>query len=363
MLASNLSTEIHSFDNMENFYKPHNMDDTDLKITSQDFFNQDFEDLLPELNSNIFDEGQDSNINNSQNSIYTGVGDIMLGAGNDWCDGISQSKYVTSSLSTNTMKRKATTMTNTILPVKRNKLDLTVRIQPINAQEPTSTSIVGQNQVPNTANICDDILDMQTPAFPIIPIQYEFTYSPETEACQDYQSLSPVPEPSQIIVLPHSPATTSSSIISDFKQEDLSQFSPSTEFSAPPSPASSYPFSPSTNLSSPNSNTTNSKRRRGRPAKIISTEPDEAELSKCKTKAEREHYLRRFRNNEASRKSRLLNKQRTEKVDQDIRQFEQENMSLDAAVESDQIKIKLLKDYIKNKLTANIHNSYNNLVH
>lgn len=143
--------------------------------------------------------------------------------------------------------------------------------------------------------------------------------------------------------------------------------SPSTEFSAPASPASSYPFSPtpSTSISSPNSNnTSNNKRRRGRPSKIISTEPDEAELSKCKTKAERDHYLRRFRNNEASRKSRLLNKQRTEKVEQDIRQFEQENMSLEAAVESDQIKIKLLKDYIKLKLTANIQTSYNqNLVH
>lgn len=168
MFASNLSTEIHSFDNMENFYKPHNMDDTDLKITSQDFLPQEILedcDLLSEINTNIFDGGQDSN--NSQNTIYTGVEDLMLGSGNDWCGKlISQSNYVTSSANTNTMKRKATTMTNnntTILPVKRNKLDLTVRIQSINAQETTSTSTVGQIQIPNTANICDDILDMQTP--------------------------------------------------------------------------------------------------------------------------------------------------------------------------------------------------------
>lgn len=171
MLASNISTEINSFDNMENFYRPHNMDDTDFKITSQDIFNQDFEDvLLPEMDTNIlYDELDSKTNNNSQNIIYTGVvEDFMLGAGNEWCEEISPSKYVTSSSNTTTMKRKATTMTNTILPVKRNKLDLTVCIQSINAHEVTSTSIVGQNQGLNTANICDEILDMQAPpAFPI----------------------------------------------------------------------------------------------------------------------------------------------------------------------------------------------------
>lgn len=171
MLASNISTEINSFDNMENFYRPLNMDDTDLKITSQDIFNQDFDDrLLPEMDTNILYDELDSNTNkNSQHIIYTGVEDFMLGAGNEWCEEISPSKYVTSSSNTTTMKRKATTITNTILPVKRNKLDLTVRIQSIKAQELTSTSIVGQNQDLNTANICEEILDMQAPpAFPII---------------------------------------------------------------------------------------------------------------------------------------------------------------------------------------------------
>uniref|UniRef100_T1GD65 BZIP domain-containing protein n=1 Tax=Megaselia scalaris TaxID=36166 RepID=T1GD65_MEGSC len=301
--------------------------------------------------------------------------DVMLGTGNDWCENlstISQSKYVTSSSQsyTNTVKRKAETMTNhtntAILPIKRNKLDLKVRIQQINAQELTSTNTVGQFQTIdpplNTASICNDILDMQAP--PEFPVYYTNTYSPATESCQEYQfTYSPVPEPSQTIDLPHSP--DSSSILSDFKQEEPYQFSatnspPSTEFSAPASPASSYPFSPSasTNTSSPNSSNNTNKRRRGRPSKVISTEPDEAELSKCKTKAERDHYLRRFRNNEASRKSRLLNKQRTEQVEKDIRHFEQENLSLEQAVESDKIKIKMLKEYINNKLTTNMQKSY-----
>lgn len=152
------------------------MDDTDLKITSQDFYQhlEDFNPLPSEIDINVFDAGQTIyNSNNSQNSIYTGVEDYMLGTGNDWCDGISPSKYMTSSSTsshshTNTTKRKATTVTNAILPVKRNKLDLTVRIQSTSVQESTSTSIVGQ--VLNTANICDDILDMQAPIFVIVSI-------------------------------------------------------------------------------------------------------------------------------------------------------------------------------------------------
>lgn len=174
MLASNFNTDTDIFDNLENFYQPHNMDDIDLKITSQDFCSQSLED------SNLFQTqlfAEEPTIDNSQNSIFTGIGkDVMLGTGNDWCENlstISQSKYVTSSSQsyTNTVKRKAETMTNhtntAILPIKRNKLDLKVRIQQINAQELTSTNTVGQFQTIdpplNTASICNDILDMQAP--------------------------------------------------------------------------------------------------------------------------------------------------------------------------------------------------------
>lgn len=174
MLASNLSTETQSFENY-NFYQPHNMDTEDLKITSQDFLPPEeiLDDcgLYQEIQTTIYNEELESS-NNSQNTIYTGVEDFMLGAGNDWCDGgISQSKYVTSSstqTNTNTMKRKMMTNTTT-LPVKRNKLDLTVRIQSTIAPESTSTNTVGQTHQQhslNTASICDDILDMQAPVFP-----------------------------------------------------------------------------------------------------------------------------------------------------------------------------------------------------
>ena len=161
MIASNIDTDNLLFEDFFPNNNNNNMDDD--KITSQDFapWSQNLEDcdLAPETNYMINDDEWD-------NAIFTRAGDVMLGSGNVWLPAtISHSSYVTKLEETNTLKRKSTsTMTNNT-PVKRNKFNLQLRIQSNNAQQATTNNTVGQTL--NTANICNEILDMQSgPVYP-----------------------------------------------------------------------------------------------------------------------------------------------------------------------------------------------------
>lgn len=86
------------------------------------------------------------------------------------------------------------------------------------------------------------------------------------------------------------------------------------------------PCSPASSIATTNATSTTTRRGRGRPAKEHSDMPD---LSRVQSEAERKKALERYKNNEASRKSRLKNKERDMATEQEERELSQRTEELE----------------------------------
>ncbi|XP_075158484.1 xrp1 [Haematobia irritans] len=151
----------------------------------------------------------------------------------------------------------------------------------------------------------------------------------------------------------YSPAIGSSSIKSEIVYSDFSN-----DISPPFTPYSSNsnsilikidPPSPSSSIASTSASVT-TKRGRGRPAKLHSDMPSISEIAHL-PECERKKVLERAKNNEASRKSRLKNKERDMAIATEERDLTQRNSQLNMELETLQNIEKKLQQALKRRHT------------
>ncbi|KAL9894776.1 xrp1 isoform 1-T3 [Glossina fuscipes fuscipes] len=127
----------------------------------------------------------------------------------------------------------------------------------------------------------------------------------------------------------------------------FSELSDNTEDYLPPTPCSSFsatnqsaftddsnsPCSSKTQNQQYPLDSVSTKRRRGRPAKMHSDIPDESKLNSM-SKSERQKMLDRYKNNEASRKSRLKNKDRELRLIEEEKELQIKHNELERILET-----------------------------
>lgn len=232
--------------------------------------------------------------------------------------------------------------------MKRRKLELNLSLQ--NDQESLKTP-----------EICDTVLDMEIDDtnYPIYHI-IDFNRQLKKEKIDD------IPITTTIHLTNPEPCTSTTSTTSDptfVKVEKIETFTfdedTSCSYDRLSSPISKYDYTdtsstaPQTPLSTSDYGITQRKRR-GRPPKTQSTQPDPEELKNL-SESERKYKLQRYKNNEASRQSRLNRKTKQEQNKEEEMYLQEINDDLAQKVKEWTQREEKLKNLLKRKIEMQAH--------